>query len=150
MIADHPWIGVGIGGFGEVYPQYRRATDNETQHVHDLPLELCAELGLPAGMLISALFFYVFLSPLFRRHEGTPPWARGAAVGLAALAIQNLVDFTILLPSLLWVAAIIRGLLVHPSAAQARSRGPVARLVALTAVIVAFDIIRKQVAGPVL
>jgi O-antigen ligase len=53
MIADHPWIGVGAGGFGEVYPQYRRPADNETRHAHDLPLELCAELGLPAGILIS-------------------------------------------------------------------------------------------------
>ena len=136
MIADHPWTGVGVGGFGEVYPQYRRPTDNETQHVHDLPLELCAEMGLPAGLLCSGLFFWVFFSPLLRRREDIPPWARGAAVGLAALAIQNLLDFTILLPSLLWLAAILRGLLALPSRVERRSRGPVIRLAALTAVIV--------------
>jgi len=137
MIADHPWAGVGLGGFGEVYPQYRRPTDNETQHVHNLPLELCAELGLPAGVLLTAIFFHLFLSPVLRRREDDAPWARGAAVGLAAVAIQNLVDFTILLPSLLWLAAIVRGLLVLPSAPASRSRGPVLRLAALTAVIVA-------------
>jgi len=137
MIADHPWTGVGLGGFGEVYPQYRRPSDNETQHVHDLPLELCAELGLPAGILCSAIFFWVFFTPLLRRRDDVPPWARGASVGLAALAIQNLVDFTILLPSLLWLAAILRGLLAQPSRVERRSRGPVARLAALTAVIVA-------------
>jgi hypothetical protein len=105
--------------------------------VHDLPLELCAELGLPAGILCSALFFWVFLSPLLRRRDDLPPWARGASIGLAALAIQNLVDFTILLPSLLWLAAILRGLLALPSRVERRSRGPVVRLAALTAVIVA-------------
>ena len=137
MIADHPWTGVGAGGFGEVYPQYRRPLDNETQHVHNLPLELCAELGVPAAVLFSALFFYIFLSPLLRRREDAPLWARGAAVGLAALAIQNLVDFTILLPSLLWLGAIVRGLLVRPCPSEARSRGTALRPVALTAVIVA-------------
>jgi hypothetical protein len=137
MIADHPWIGVGLGGFGEVYPQYRRPTDNETQHVHDLPLELCAELGLPAGILCSAIFFWVFLSPLLRRRDDMPHWARGASVGLAAVAFQNLVDFTILLPSLLWLSAILRGLLALPARVERRSRGPVVRLAALTAVIVA-------------
>jgi len=136
MIVDHPWIGVGVGGFGEVYPQYRQPDDNESQHAHDLPLELCAELGLPAGILCSALFLWVFVSPVLRRRKDVPPWAQGAAVGLAALAIQNLVDFTILLPSLLWLAAILRGLIALPSRVERRSRGPVIRMAALTAVIV--------------
>jgi O-antigen ligase len=137
MIADHPWAGVGVGGFGEVYPQYRRPGDNETQHVHNLPLELTAEVGIPAGLLCSGLVYWLFLAPVLRRREDVPRWSRGAAVGLAALAIQNLVDFTMLLPSLLWLAAILRGLLVRPAIVERRSRGPVVRVAALAAVIVA-------------
>ena len=49
MIRDHPLAGVGPGGFAEQYPVYLRPGDNETTHVHDLPLELAAEWGVAAG-----------------------------------------------------------------------------------------------------
>jgi hypothetical protein len=122
VAADHPWIGVGPGGFGEAYPAYRRPGDNETQHAHDLPLELAAELGWPMGGLVTAVFFWVFLGPLFRRTEDEPRWWRGAAVGLAAFALHNLADFTAFLPSLLWTAAVVRGTISRPSGDRRPSR----------------------------
>lgn len=109
MIVDHPWLGVGPGGFGEAYPRYRQPGDNETQHAHNLPLELAAELGLPAGLLVSALFFYVFLGPCLGCPRASSAGQRATAVGLAAFALQNLADFTAFFPSLLWTAAIMRG-----------------------------------------
>jgi O-antigen ligase len=109
MIADHPWRGVGPGGFGEVYPQYRRPDDNESRHVHNLPLELGAELGVAGGLLTSGLFFALFLGPVLRRPPRSPRWWRGAEIGLAAFAVHNLADFTAFLPALLWIAAILRG-----------------------------------------
>jgi O-antigen ligase len=121
MVADRPWVGVGPGGFGEVYPSYRRPGDNESQHVHNLPLELSAELGLPVGLLTTALFYYLFLGPLLRRRTEAPPWWRGLEVGLAAFALQNLADFTGLLPSLLWTAAILRGWISRGEAAASPS-----------------------------
>jgi hypothetical protein len=137
MIADHPLVGVGPGGFGEVFPRYRRAGDNETQHVHNLPLELCAEWGIAGGLILSALFYYLYLGPVLRSRPRGPPWVSGAAIGLAALAIQNLADFTVLLPSLLWMSAILRGWIALPPATV---RGPAPRLAAvggLAAVVVA-------------
>ena len=135
VIADHPWTGVGPGSFGEVYPQYRRTGDNETQHVHDLPLELGAEWGVPAGILGSALFFWIFLGPLLgSRHDDEPPWVRGAAVGLGALGLQGLLDFTVLLPSLLWLAAILRGFIARPGA-SARERSVTVAALGLASVI---------------
>ncbi|ANM28555.1 hypothetical protein ABI59_01365 [Acidobacteria bacterium Mor1] len=117
MIADRPLIGAGPGGFGEVYPGYRRPGDNETQHAHNLPLELCADLGLPLGILMSAGFFAFFLGPLLRRGAVQPVgWQQGASIGLAAFALHNLADFTAFLPSILWSAAILAGL--------CRVRGP--------------------------
>ena len=115
VIADHPWTGVGPGGYGEAYPRYRRPGDNESQHAHDVPLELCAEWGVLLGLLGTIALFGAFLGPVLRRSAedaGTRRddwWRRGAAIGLAALALQNLADFTLLLPSLLWTAAIVRG-----------------------------------------
>jgi hypothetical protein len=123
VIADHPWTGVGPGGFGEVFPQYRGPHDNETQHVHDVVLEPGAEIGVVPGAIASLAFFVLFLGPVFRRDE-IEPWKRGLAVGLAAFAIQNLVDFTAFLPSLLWLAALLRGLLVRPRLETAESPRP--------------------------
>jgi hypothetical protein len=82
--------------------------------VHNLPLELAAELGLPAGGLAALLFFAIFLGPLLRTRRDPEPWRRAAAVGLAAFALQNLADFTALMPSLLWSAALLRGALAAP------------------------------------
>jgi hypothetical protein len=109
MIGDHPWTGVGFGGFGEAYPGYRRPGDNETQHVHNLPLELTAETGVVAGGLASTVFFVLFAGPLLRRTAGSPAWWRGVEIGLAAFAVHNLADFTAFLPSVLWSAALLRG-----------------------------------------
>jgi len=110
MIADHPWRGVGFGSFGEVYPQYRRPDDNESQHVHNIALELVAELGIPGGLLVGVLFFGLFTGPVLRRPPpDSPRWWRGAEVGLAAFAVHNLADFTAFLPALLWLAALLRG-----------------------------------------
>ncbi len=135
MIADRPWVGVGPGGFGEAYPSYRRPGDNESRHVHNLPLEIVAELGLPVGLLVSATFLFLFLGPLLRRTREAPPWWRGLEVGLAAFALHNLADFTAFLPSLLWSAAILRGWISRreaPPACESRSWMVVALLIGTT------------------
>jgi len=111
MAEDHPWTGVGPGGFAEIYPAYLQEGDNETRHVHNLPLELLAEYGWTLGILLTLLFFQLFLGPLFRQAGVMPFWKRGLATGLAAFAIHNLADFTAFMPSLLWSAALLRGTL---------------------------------------
>jgi hypothetical protein len=114
MAADHPWVGVGPGGYGERYPAYRQAGDNESMHVHNLPLELVAEFGIPGGSVVTVLFFVLFMAPLAReRHRRTAPltWRSGASIGLAAFAIHNLADYTAYMPSLLWLAALLLGIL---------------------------------------
>ncbi len=114
MIADHPWAGVGVGGFAEAYPRYRGPGDNETRHAHNLPLELVAELGLPVGLLAVLAFFFVFLGPLVGWCTARSPLEHGAAIGLGAFALHSLGDFTAHLPSVLWTAAIVRGSMFAP------------------------------------
>jgi hypothetical protein len=108
MIQDHPLRGVGPGAFGEHYPAYRRAGDNETQFAHNLPLQTMAELGTPLGAAVGLVFFILFCGPLFRRSAESPPLTRGIEIGLAAFALQNLADFTAYLPSILWTAVLLR------------------------------------------
>jgi hypothetical protein len=110
MAVDHPWVGVGPSRFGGALPRYLRPGENETRYAHDLPLQLAAETGFPAAVLLSAVFFALFLAPLLSRRAGDgPPWLDGASIGLASFALQNLVDFTAFLPSMLWLAASVRG-----------------------------------------
>jgi O-antigen ligase len=126
MARDHPWTGVGPGGFGGALPGHLRAGDNETRYAHDLPLQLAAETGLPAALVLSIVFFVLFLGPLLsRRGEAGPTWLAGARIGLAAFALQNLADFTAFLPSLLWLAALLRGTVGESGGNEEREPIPV-------------------------
>jgi O-antigen ligase len=115
---DHPLAGVGPGGFAEAFPQYRKAGDNESRHAHDLPAELSAEWGVPAGLALSALFFWVFVGPVVGRSGDPRTFASGLAVGVAAFAIHNVADFTAFLPSLLIFAAVSRGLIAKVAVSE--------------------------------
>ena len=86
MIADHPLTGVGPDMVQEVYPGYRDegAVNETTPHLHNVPLQIAAERGLPA--LATWLWFVVVsireLLCNLRRPESRPL----AAGGLAAMA----------------------------------------------------------------
>ncbi len=86
MIRDHPITGVGPDMVIRVYPQYRDAGAVEpiNPHLHNVPLQIAAERGLPA--LAAWLWFLVAVArDLWRRfRRGPSPWL--AAAGLAALA----------------------------------------------------------------
>jgi O-antigen ligase len=85
MIEEEPLTGVGPHMVARVYPQYRTndAVDVDVQHLHNVPLHIAAERGLPA--LLLWIWFVVAagrdLWSLVRR-EGSAL----AAAGLAALA----------------------------------------------------------------
>jgi tetratricopeptide (TPR) repeat protein len=138
IAADHALGGVGPGGYAEAYPGYRRPGDNEARHAHDLPAQLCAEWGVPVGLMLSAAFFWLFLGPVFRkRDEGGSQVASAIAVSVAAFALHNLADFTAFLPSLLVVAAIGRGILALSSPGEIAAGGSRLAWVALAVAVAA-------------
>jgi O-antigen ligase len=110
MAADHPFVGVGPGGYSELYPRYRRTGDNETRHVHNLTLEAAADLGWPAAAALTLLVFFLFVRPLWAARDREPAWRKGLAIGLATFPLHNLGDFTFYMPSVLWIAAVLLGL----------------------------------------
>jgi hypothetical protein len=125
----HPLLGVGPGGYAEAFPQYRRAGDNESRHAHDLPAELMAEWGIPGGLALSALFFWLFVAPVARASGPNRSFASGLSIGLAAFALHNIADFTSFLPSLLVLAAVSRGwLAARPAVPPAAPRWRVATI----------------------
>ena len=92
MIKDHPVFGVGPNMVPRVYLQYRTsdardsdgATEPETRsHLHNVPLQLAAERGLPA-LAIWLWFVVITARDLWGlvKRSATPAIA---AAGLAAL-----------------------------------------------------------------
>jgi O-antigen ligase len=52
IVADHPIVGVGPNMVERIYPQYRDAAVTGTvSHLHNVPLQIAAERGLPAVAL---------------------------------------------------------------------------------------------------
>ena len=86
IIRDHPWTGVGPDMVKEVYPRYRDAGagQDENPHLHNVPVQIAAERGLPA-LAIWCVFVVAAVRHLFRQL-GDGDVRPLAAAGLAAVA----------------------------------------------------------------
>jgi O-antigen ligase len=86
IIGDHPLTGVGPDMVKEVYPQYRDAdaVQDENPHLHNVPLHIAAERGVPA-LIAWFLFLALAVRGLFRQFRVDGGMALAAA-GLAAVA----------------------------------------------------------------
>jgi O-antigen ligase len=85
MIRDHPLVGVGPNMVKVRYPAYRDADAVEANpvHLHNVPIQIAAERGLPA-LAIWLVFVGVVLVDLLRKL-GAPTTRAPAAAGLAAV-----------------------------------------------------------------
>jgi O-antigen ligase len=116
MIAAFPVAGAGFGAFTWVYPAF---SSPEVRlfyaHAHEDLLQLAAEGGLPAVVLLGVILV-ALARPLFR-HMTTPsvPIATGAGFGLAALLMHALVDFNFHIPANAAIAALLAGILFGAS-----------------------------------
>jgi O-antigen ligase len=90
IIRDHPMTGVGPDTIRLVYPSYRdaRAERQLNPHLHNVPLQIAAERGLPA-LAIWIWFIALLVRDLARKTRASPmpslPTA-GLAVVVAMLA----------------------------------------------------------------
>jgi O-antigen ligase len=73
IIKDEPLTGVGPDMVIQVYPHYRdkRAVQQLNPHLHNVPLQIAAERGLPA-LAIWCWFVFTLLSDFFRRRKVSP------------------------------------------------------------------------------
>ena len=117
MVLDRPVFGQGPGMIQVVYPRYRwpEAKNPGQPHLHNNPLEIAAERGLPglAFFLWWAVVLFTVALREARRVRAGPPGAGWSAVGaLAALAAvfvaglfeYNLGDSEVLMLALLLTA----------------------------------------------
>ncbi len=117
MLVDHPVQGLGGGGYGAAYPAYLQPGDNETHFVHNSYLQLLVEHGLTMAVpLVVLLLAWGRIVRRTLKHRA--PVETGLALGLTAFLLHNLVDFSALLPSTLWTAAVLAGVLAGPVARQ--------------------------------
>ena len=86
MIQDHPMTGVGPDMVQEVYGDYRdaAAVNDNNPHLHNVPLHIAAERGLPAFAIW--LWFVVTAVRELVSKLGQPDTRALAAAGLAALS----------------------------------------------------------------
>jgi O-antigen ligase len=83
MIADHPIFGVGPDMVRQVYPLYRpmHAVQAQNPHLHNVPLQIAAERGLPA-LAIWAWFMVLLVAGLLERfNQGRHRVLAAAALG---------------------------------------------------------------------
>jgi O-antigen ligase len=96
MIADHPLTGVGPNMVPRLYAQYRPpyAVNAVNPHLHDVPLQIAAERGLPA--LAAWLWCIVTLTigafRLFRR-DPQPMFAAAAIAAVAGMLAAGFFEY---------------------------------------------------------
>jgi O-antigen ligase len=93
MVQDHPLTGVGPNMVPHLYAQYRdeSAVNLTNPHLHNVPLQIAAERGLPA-LAAWLAFVVVAVRELWRRFRSTEMPALGAAA-LAAIAAMLAAGF---------------------------------------------------------
>jgi O-antigen ligase len=82
IVAKNPLTGVGPDMVPSVYPQYRDplAVSQTAAHLHNVPVQIAAERGLPA-LALWLWFVFVLLRDLARRRTAAVP-----SISMAALA----------------------------------------------------------------
>jgi len=96
MVRDHPLTGVGPDMVKSVYKEYRQpwAVNDLNVHLHNVPVHIAAERGLPAPLLW--IGFIVYLGrDLIRRVTTSrqPSLAAGALAAVAAMLAAGLFEY---------------------------------------------------------
>ncbi len=92
MIADHPFIGIGWGGFKFIYPQYNyylQDTSIVIYHAHNLYLQTAAEVGIVGAMAYFWFFFGTIFQSVTVNASERYSKLKQDAKSLAEIARQN-------------------------------------------------------------
>ena len=96
MIQDDPLTGVGPNMIEAAYPRYRHATavNENSPHLHNVPLQIAAERGLPA--LAAWVWFLVVLTRdlwRLRRRSAFPSLVCGALAAVASMLAAGFFEY---------------------------------------------------------
>ena len=126
IIGDFPWFGTGVGTFGQAMLVYQTAGRPVMYaQAHNDYLQVMAEGGvLVVAPAVVALV--LVLATLRRRlapgrEQSMTPWVRaGAVAGLAGIAAQSLVEFSLQMPGNTVLFVLVLAIALHRDADDAR------------------------------
>lgn len=99
MTLHQPWLGTGLGSWGEIYPAFRSAADYNTAgyFVHNDYLQIAQEGGLATIAIFAALCVLVmrftFQAVFTREMKAVTPESVGLMLGVAAAFMHATVNF---------------------------------------------------------
>jgi O-antigen ligase len=105
LIADHPWLGTGLGTFSWIFPSYRPndiSTWGIWDRAHSTLLEIAAEQGVPFALLVLCAFLTIFAVLIVgakTRGSGRIYPVAGLLIAFLSAA-HSLIDFSLQIPGL--------------------------------------------------
>ena len=141
IIAEHPVFGTGAGTFSLIWGGYRPpAIQGAYNYAHNDYLQVLIETGIP-GLALALLPLLLFAAGTWKRGRWTvfeDPLGLPLLGALAAVALHEIVDFGLQIPSNLMLVAVLAGALApSPLIRTPRRGGRVAAAVAVTAIALA-------------
>jgi O-antigen ligase len=128
LIGVHPWTGVGLGCFEVAFTTVQSIQlTYVADHAHNEYLELAAEFGLPAAVLLFSLLFWlagrILRASRCARSSLTRALALGSLGGTSALLVHSAADFNLYIPANGLVFAVLLGMGYAMSLEESASDG---------------------------
>jgi hypothetical protein len=121
VIRDFPWTGTGLNTYATSMLLYQRfEPETRTAEAHNDYLQLAAEggvlLGVPAAAALAALVWLIRRRFRERADDESGYWLRlGATTGLVAIALQETVEFSLQMPGIAALFAVVAAMAIRPS-----------------------------------
>jgi O-antigen ligase len=113
-IALSPWLGWGLGGFGDVFALLQPSNSLQPNDIaHSTPLETVVELGVLAAipaLVVVALPWAVSLRGALTRRPAYRYLPAGAFAVAAIAILHSLIDFSLQIPAIGFVTAALLGM----------------------------------------
>ena len=129
IVSDFPLAGTGLNTYGIAMLAYQtHGVDARAVEAHNDYLQLAAEGGLLLGVpvVVAAGVFAREVRRRFReaRDDTRTWWLRvGAVIGIAAVALQELVDFSLQMPGNAVLFVLLMAMAAHRPRGRAAARG---------------------------
>jgi len=127
-----PWLGTGLNTFGTATVLYQ-SSQFESHHVeaHNDYVQLLSEGGLALAFLAAAAIFLVGREIGRRFQENADDtvsyWTRiGATTGLVAIALQDVVEFSLQIPGIAVLFAVAAAIAIRPAGDRTERDRPAA------------------------
>jgi hypothetical protein len=125
VVRDFPWTGTGLNTYGAsmlLYQEHNLETHNA--EAHNDYLQIAAEggvlLGIPAAWLLFVLIREIRRRFRERTDDTMEYWLRvGATTGLAAIALQETVEFSLQMPGIAALFAVVAAIAILPGRGEA-------------------------------